>query len=268
MKKVYNFKKEVPLNENVSSITSISLDTTFEEIENGFKGVFLIEGNYKTHELSLNKKEFKYELEFNEEIEGLCEGSLNLEVEDFTYELDGNNLVIDIDYEVDYEEETIKDEFDKEEFERFLEEHEVDVVNINNEDEEEQNEVRLIEEVEVKPEILEETTEEIIEEKLTPAEEIEECELINEENEKKESTGQRDVNIISKDDEEDATDVILKTIDKEEKYITYHVYVCEEDDTFESISEKFKTTKDEIREYNDIDDIEYGRKIIIPVKDE
>lgn len=266
MKKVYNFKKEVSFNENVSSITSISLDTTFEEIKNGFKGVFLVEGNYKTHELSLNKKDFKYELDFNENIEGLCEGSLNLEVEDFTYELEENNLIIYIDYEVDYEEEKIKEEFDEEEFERFLEEHEVDVVNINEETEEDQNEVKLIEEVEVPSE----EEEEIIEEEPI-VEECEERELKNEEpieeiDEAEEE--KRDVNIISKEDEGDATDVILKTIDKEEKYITYHVYVCEEDDTFESISEKFKTTKEEIREYNDIDDIEYGRKIIIPVKDE
>lgn len=254
MKKVYNLKKELPFSENISSITSISLDTTFNETKEGFEGKFLVEGNYKTHELSLNKKEFKYDIDFKEEIDALEEGSLNLEVEDFTYELEDNNLVIYIDYNVTYDEEKNDDEFNEEEFERFLEDHEVDIVNLNNN--EEQNEIKLVQEIKEEPEEINEEDED---------EEVEEKEP--EEMDTQENL-ERDVTITPNVDESDATEVILKTIDKEEKYITYHVYVCEEDDTFESISEKFKTTKEEIREYNDIADIEYGRKIIIPVKDE
>lgn len=254
MKKVYNLKKELPFSENISSITSISLDTTFNETKEGFEGKFLVEGNYKTHELSLNKKEFKYDIDFKEEIDALEEGSLNLEVEDFTYELEDNNLVIYIDYNVTYDEEKNDDEFNEEEFERFLEDHEVDIVNLNNN--EEQNEIKLVQEIKEEPEEINEEDED---------EEVEEKEP--EEMDTQENL-ERDVTITPSVDESDATEVILKTIDKEEKYITYHVYVCEEDDTFESISEKFKTTKEEIREYNDIADIEYGRKIIIPVKDE
>ncbi len=254
MKKVYNLKKELPFSENISSITSISLDTTFNETKEGFEGKFLVEGNYKTHELSLNKKEFKYDIDFKEEIDALEEGSLNLEVEDFTYELEDNNLVIYIDYNVTYDEEKNDDEFNEEEFERFLEDHEVDIVNLNNN--EEQNEIKLVQEIKEEPEEINEEDED------KEVEEKEPEEMDTQEN------LERDVTITPNVDESDATEVILKTIDKEEKYITYHVYVCEEDDTFESISEKFKTTKEEIREYNDITDIEYGRKIIIPVKDE
>lgn len=254
MKKVFNFKKELPLNENVSNITSISLDTTFSESNNSVEGTFVVEGTYKTHELSLNKKDFKYELNFCEEIENMCENTLNLEVEDFTYDVEDNNLIVDINYEVTYEENKIDEDFDEEEFERFLEDHEVDIVNLN--DKEGQKEAELLEET---PEV-----EEVCDDSL----EIKE----DEEDNIQDNTNQieeRNVNISSeKEENENAGDVILKTIDKEEKYITYHVYVCEEDDTFDSISEKFKTTKEEIREYNEIDDIEYGRKIIIPVKDE
>lgn len=254
MKKVYNLKKELPFSENISSITSISLDTTFNETKEGFEGKFLVEGNYKTHELSLNKKEFKYDIDFKEEIDALEEGSLNLEVEDFTYELEDNNLVIYIDYNVTYDEEKNDDEFNEEEFERFLEDHEVDIVNLNNN--EEQNEIKLVQEIKEEPE------------EINEEDEDEEVEGKEPEEMDTQENLERDVTITPSVDESDATEVILKTIDKEEKYITYHVYVCEEDDTFESISEKFKTTKEEIREYNDIADIEYGRKIIIPVKDE
>lgn len=260
MKKAFNFKKEISMSENVSSITSISLETSFNEGSNCVEGVFLVEGNYKTHELSLNKKEFKYELPFKETIENLKEGSLDVEVEDFTYDVEDNTLTVDIDYEVNYEENEIPDEFNEEEFERFLSDHEVDIVNMN-----EENEVKLVEE---RPIELEEST-------LSETEEIEEetCEVEETMNEEINlcENDERDVNLVATPDEDNgasATNAILNSIDKEEKYITYHVYICESDDTFESISEKFKTTKEEIREYNDIDDIEYGRKIIIPVKDE
>ena len=129
-----------------------------------------------------------------------------------------------------------------------------------------ENEVKLIEEIPTTEEETQNTTSEereIIEENTDEEVEIsEETPVENDE---------REVNIIASPEEDDGTsttNVILNNIEKEEKYITYHVYICESDDTFESISEKFKTTTEEIREYNDIDDIEYGRKIIIPVKDE
>ena len=248
MKKAFKFKKELSFEENASSITSISLDTTFNEEKESVEGVFLIEGNYKTHELSINKKDFKFELPFCEKIENLKEDTAAIEVEDFTYDLEDNILTINIDYEVDYEENEIAEVFDEEEFERFLSEHEVDVVNFNEE--------------------------ETIEEENTAVEEFipEESELEIDEDIKEDINQEREVNIVpaesSEDEDNSTSDVILNNIDKEEKYITYHVYICESDDTFESISEKFKTTKEEIREYNEIDDIEYGRKIIIPVKDE
>lgn len=277
MKKTFNFKKELSMAETVSSITSISLDTTFNEGVNCIEGSFLIEGNYKSHELSLNKKDFRFELPFQEILENLKESTANLEVVDFTYDLNDSTLGIDIEYNVDYEENEIADEFDEEEFERFLEDHEVDIVDFQNEMEEAKEE-RIAEENTKETAIIEEI-EEVADEEEKHDEEIEEIEEERKEEpecapieeEQTESPEKREVTIIPTSEEEgggDATSVILNNIDKQEKYITYHVYLCESDDTFESIAEKFKTTKEEIREYNEIDDIEYGRKLIIPVKDE
>lgn len=247
MKKIINLKKEIPFEENISNITSISLDYTMKENQEEIEGVFLIEGSYKTHELSLNKKEFKFEIPFNETIENLKENTANIEVEDFTYDFAPDNLTIDIDYELTYEENDESDEFNEEEFERFLQDHEVDIVNLK---EEPQEEVRVDEED------LEDNKEELNEEEFAIESNVDD--------------EAREISIIPEEDDSDADALpaILNNLNKEEKYITYHVYVCENDDTLESISEKFQTTKEEIREYNDIDDIEYGRKIIIPVKDE
>ena len=251
MKKTINYNKEISIEDNVSSITSISLECSYNENRNKVDGIFLIEGSYKTHELSLNKKDFRFELPFNNELENIKEETANIEIEDFTYELEDNVLKVNIDYELSYEEqvreeepeeiEEVKEEYDEEEFERFLSEHEVDVVSFNDSQEE----------------ALEETEENKDEEDDT----FLEGEKVREDEETR-------VTLEPQESEELLEDTLLNNISKEEKYITYHVYVCENDDTMESISQKFNISKDEIRDYNEFDEIKIGLKLIIPVKDE
>ena len=54
------------------------------------------------------------------------------------------------------------------------------------------------------------------------------------------------------------------TTNKEDDYKTYLVYLTRDTDTFKSICDKFKTTKESIMDYNDIEDITPNMKIIIP----
>lgn len=51
---------------------------------------------------------------------------------------------------------------------------------------------------------------------------------------------------------------------KDDNYLTYYVYICQENDTIDTIIEKYKTTKYDLMEYNDIENIKEGSKIIIP----
>lgn len=251
MKKTINYNKEISIEDNVSSITSISLECSYNENRSNVDGIFLIEGSYKTHELSLNKKDFRFELPFNNELENIKEETANIEIEDFTYELEDNVLKVNIDYELSYEEEEKgeeieeteeeKDEYNEEEFERFLREHEVDVISFN--DNQESEKVEESEDIQAEDDTFLEG-EEVLEEEETR------------------------VTLEPQESEELLEETLLNNISKEEKYITYHVYVCENDDTMESISQKFNISKDEIRDYNDFDEIKIGLKLIIPVKDE
>ena len=243
MKKQINFQKEIPLEDTVSSITSISLECNFSEEERVLQGTFLVEGSYKTHELSINKKDFHYDLPFSCELENAISNTANVEITDFTYELNDNSLFVDIDYELSYDEEEIKDEFDEDEFREFMKNHEVDLVSF----------------------------EEDCKEEDTPEEEIteEEEEIVeSEENLEENSSDERNVTILPAVDDSSVEETLLNNINKEEKYITYHVYVCEENDTLESICEKFNISKEEIRDYNNFDEVKFGIKLIIPVKDE
>ena len=250
MKKIINYENEISIEDNVASITSISLECSYNENRNNVDGVFLIEGSYKTHELSLNKKDFRYELPFNNELENFKDETAHVEIEDFTYELEDNTLKVNIDYELSYEEaeeiEEIQEEFNEEEFERFLSEHEVDVVSFKDEEGLEAEKVNE----EIEPEDREEEMQ------------LEEIEAIEEEK------NDRTITLEPQENNDSVEETLLNNIPKDEKYITYHVYVCENDDTIESISKKYNITKEEIFDYNNTEEIRGGVKLIIPVKDE
>lgn len=54
----------------------------------------------------------------------------------------------------------------------------------------------------------------------------------------------------------------------EEIYKKYKVYIVREGDTIESIMEKYKVTKEELEEYNDLSTLQINTKLIIQSQDE
>lgn len=54
----------------------------------------------------------------------------------------------------------------------------------------------------------------------------------------------------------------------DESYSTYIVYIVRENDTLDEIINKYSTTKEELSNYNDLDDIKIGTKLIIPCHNE
>lgn len=52
--------------------------------------------------------------------------------------------------------------------------------------------------------------------------------------------------------------------DSEEKYLTYKVYIVMEEDTIEKICAKYKVSVDQIKDYNDFDNLTTGLKLLIP----
>lgn len=58
---------------------------------------------------------------------------------------------------------------------------------------------------------------------------------------------------------------LFDNINIEETYNTYKICIVRENDTLESIMEKYSVNKDTLELYNDISEIKLGDKIIIPV---
>ena len=49
-----------------------------------------------------------------------------------------------------------------------------------------------------------------------------------------------------------------------DNYISYNIYIIREGDTLETILEKYETTEEDLKKYNDISSLEIGTKIVIP----
>lgn len=59
-------------------------------------------------------------------------------------------------------------------------------------------------------------------------------------------------------------DEILEQMDTKETYATYKVYIVRENDSLETIIEKYDTSRDDLALYNDLNEIKIGDKIMIP----
>ena len=232
MKESINITYDKKMSKNISEVTSISLETEYDIHKDKIIGNFIIEGTYKTHGLSLNQEKISFNVPFEYTIkEETNKDTLKVEVNDFVYNIDADTLTVDITADVMYELVQEQEFDDIEEFDRFIKEHEVDLINIGDK--------------------------EFIKESIPEVNEIEE-----------------EIEIISEDTKEIIDDTInnntiLESVsNKEETYITYHVYICNENDTLDTIAQQYNIDINLIKEYNTNIEITSGTKIIIPFTNE
>lgn len=105
MKNVIPFTKEIKFDSNISEITSISLEENYNCTSDTIDGEFIISGDYKSHELSVNKENFEYKLPFSVDLtEKIIPDTLNFEITDFSYDiLNDNILKVNIEFKFDAE---------------------------------------------------------------------------------------------------------------------------------------------------------------------
>ena len=86
----------------------------------------------------------------------------------------------------------------------------------------------------------------------------------NKENEMNENPNLNiNTNITNNDTDKVTTNIFSKT-QEEEKYVTYRVYKVLENDTIDTILTKYNITKEMLSDYNNIENITTGDKLIIP----
>ena len=84
---------------------------------------------------------------------------------------------------------------------------------------------------------------------------------------KKEEIEDDKVEEIFEDNEqrgEEVTSIFNNFSDKDDKYVTYNIHIYREDDDLNKIMTKYKISKEELSNYNDLEKITMGSKIIIP----
>lgn len=228
MKKIVPFRKEINLN-NLHEITSISLEHSLKHEGNTVTGEFIVSGDYRVTETSINTEPFSYNLPCKIEIDDKYKtDALEIDIDDFYYEIiDNKILAINIDVLLNKLEEILEPvkELVKE---PILESVREDKEDMDSELVDEPKEISCIEQEEEKP----------------PKKEM------------------------LRDPEEIEIKSIFNNINEEESYLTYRVYIVRENDTVDTIITKYNITKEKLEEYNDLTLLKIGDKVIIPnVKD-
>lgn len=103
MKKIVPFKKDIIFENNISEITSISLEHTLKHTANLVEGTFTVSGEYKITDESLNTESFSYDLPFTINVdEKYVLDNVIMDIDDFYYEiLNDNVLSVNIDVLLD-----------------------------------------------------------------------------------------------------------------------------------------------------------------------
>lgn len=276
MKQIIPFKKELPFKTKVSEITSISLERDLEVKEETISGVFHITGDYKMNEGSINREKFSFDLPFDITLDPRYDISTVItDIEDFYYDvLEESILKVNIDLFVTAEylpEEPISEIVSIEELPKEEQQEERETIS---------SETQLPEEdFTIEPQQLEETREltetqeEIIDyAKVTDTTTIPPLDLQESKSAKEESENNMPKEQIEKAENRDETlDIgtdLFSNLDNTETYTTYYVYIVKEEDTVEKIITKFEITKEDFEDYNDINNIKTGDKVIIPKKSE
>ena len=105
MREIIKNNYEVKFKSNISQIHSISLEEEHTLVDNNLKGNFILSGDYKAMGLSLSLTDYKYEIPYTYTVsDKIIEDTLNVEIEDFSYDIDRDTLNIAIEYSVKYDE--------------------------------------------------------------------------------------------------------------------------------------------------------------------
>lgn len=230
MKKKVTFDKSMEFPSMIGQISAISLDSALRFVdETSIEGDLIVSGKYKLTEASQLEEDFYYKIPIEITLtENLDIDHSSIEISDFTYETQENMLICHI--------------------ELFINGIEIVEEKIVEEERECDGEEKLENEIEI------------------PHKNIEE-EIVKEEKNIKDNVNILDENEgIEESNETDEKDnsLFFNFKDDDDQYGTFIVYIVRQNETINSIIEKYHTTLEEIEQYNDIKDIQNGTKLIIP----
>jgi stage VI sporulation protein D len=251
MKKVVPFTKTITFRTMIAEITNIEVKHNLKlKSDYEIDGDILIDGTYKMTDASQIEEKFHYKLPFTIAVDSKYSlDDLEITIGDFYFEIiNEEDLKINIDIDLNgLEEKLILD--DEPEFLKLEEEY------VRNDDLEIPVEINEnIYKFEIDENEMLDNFNKELEEKYIFDDEIEEdSKPLVEVNQNKTVKSNSSVGSI-----------FASIPSSEETFSTYYVYVVGETDTVESIIDKYKTTREELLNYNDLTNVKVGSKLIIP----
>lgn len=276
MKKVVPFTKTITFKTMIAEITDIEVTHNLSlKDDYEIEGDILVDGTYKMTDASQIEEEFHYKLPFMIDIDPKYNlEDLEITIGDFYFEIiNEEDLKINVEIDMDGIEEK-KEELVKTVTKISLDSDTevLEVEETNNEEllvrNDEQDEIPIPIELENANHKLELPSqninpldklaleiEEDIKNEVSMSETVHKQTMFENDNTQKEEITTTPSNVSS---------IFSSLASNEETFSTYYVYIVRDTDTVESIIDKYKTTRDELQNYNDLTDVKVGSKLIIP----
>ncbi len=237
MRKVISFDKKLEFKTMIGEVTSISLDPNLSfSDDSDISGDLVISGKYKLTAASRLEDDFVFSLPVEIALsEKLEEETRNVYIDDFRYEVEEDDtLNCQIDLVVEGVEKIEVDEDSS-----FSEEN-----------------LEKIEEIQISSDSSDMREQSISEEQITN-----EIVLDN--------TDIEEVAEVEPEKEGHNVGSLFSSFkDSDESFATYSVYIVRENDTIDTIMNKYQVHREELEDYNDLDNLIIGTKIIIPTQHE
>lgn len=268
MKKIVSFEKELDFPSMIGEITSIALDNNLDFIDqNTITGTFTISGSYKMTEASTLEESFKYEIPVDITlVETFDLSSVKVTIDNFNYEVINDDVLkCNIDVLIDGIEEIILEE----ELIDNTEKNPDEVISTEELNLKEIESVRECDGDKMEDKELDMEKADIQEEVEFPFKQISEVKELNKEQEDKKEGYDKKMKNEEKELDNNLEGQNISSLfeafsSTDETFKTYSVYILRREDTIETVLNKYSITREELSDYNDLENLEIGSKLVIP----
>lgn len=268
MKKIVSFEKELDFPSMIGEITSIALDNNLDFIDqNTITGTFTISGSYKMTEASTLEESFKYEIPVDITlVETFDLSSVKVTIDNFNYEVINDDVLkCNIDVLIDGIEEIILEE----ELIDNTEKNTDEVISTEELNLKEMESVRECDGDKMEDKELDMEKADDQEEVEFPFKQISEVKELNKEQEDKKEGDDKKMKNEEKELDNNLEGQNISSLfeafsSTDETFKTYSVYILRREDTIETVLNKYSITREELSDYNDLENLEIGSKLVIP----
>ena len=250
MRQIVNIEKEIAFKTMLGDITSISLEEDLSFINDSeIEGNLIVSGTYRMTEASTLEEEFNYKVPVEIMLtSNLDEDKRKVAINNFTYKIVNEEaLLINVELliegleKIELEEDT--SDFVTEKID------DIDTLEEESLTEEVRGDSDMNEDVEVLSTDLDDNT-------------LPDFSTVDHVDKDTDITNTDNTN--NNESKEVMNSIFTAFANTEETYASYSVYILRENEILDDVISKYKITKEDLEEYNDLDNLRVGSKLIIP----